>query len=314
MSAPLVSVVMAAYNAQEYLNIAIDSILLQTYKNIELIVIDDGSADQTAAIVKNYSGRRVRYYFQKNQGLPAALNSGISKAGGKYIARMDADDISEPSRIEKQVGLMEKNKDVALVGTNFYLVDENGSYLDTSRHLDRPEDLRLEIFTRNPLGHGTVMVRKSVLGAVGGYDRKEPIEDYELWWRIIQNAGAANIPEELYSWRVVSSGMSHGSSEKRQKPIHELMAKIWQNNPPGVSLSQIKEGLSHYDKLGPDYLEQYKYMLACLYLGAYKMGRRAYAARLRIILLMADPGFRHIIRDLRQNPRSHNYNLSNLYK
>src|SRR6266404_493601 len=307
MKRPLVSVVMAVYNAQEFLNIAIDSILLQTYKNLELVVVDDGSTDNSVHIIKNYSDRRLKYIYQKNQGLAAALNTGIRAAMGKYIARMDADDISDSSRLEKQVKFLEKNKDVGLVGTSFYMIDENGGVIDHSYNLDRPQDLRAEIFVRNPFGHGTVMLRRRAIDSIGFYNTVEPIEDYEMWWRVTQKFKTANLPEDLYSWRIVASGMSHGSSDKRQPFITSLMKKIWQQTKlPSMSLSQIKEGLTHYQSEGTAYHEQYLYMLAALYLSAVKMNRRLYASKLLVKLLLADKSFREAITELRRNPRSHN--------
>src|SRR5438270_5027187 len=118
MKEPLVSVVMTVYNAQEYLNMAIDSILNQTYRNLEFIIIDDGSTDNSGHIIEAYNDSRIKYTPQKNRGLAAALNKGIGVARGKYIARMDHDDISYRTRLEKQVEFLENNKGVAMVGAS----------------------------------------------------------------------------------------------------------------------------------------------------------------------------------------------------
>jgi len=313
MKSPLVSVVMAAYNAQEYLNIAIDSILLQTYQNLELIIVDDGSTDSTPTIVGACSDSRIRYFRQKNKGLPAALNFGISKTAGKYIARMDADDISHPERLKKQVEYLEKNNSVALLGTSFNIIDESNCTIGRSYHLARNEDLQVEFLVRNPFGHGTIMVRRDALEAGGGYDENQVIEDYDLWWRIAKNHQVANLTEFLYSWRVVASGISHGSSDKRQKAIHEIVSRIWRETKPNLSTNQIQSGLRHYEKLGPQYHEQFTYMLAAFVVASSKMGRYWLSAKL-ISKILSIPGLRLAIKDTRKNPLSHNYLLKLIYK
>ncbi len=109
MKTPKVSVLMTVYNGQEYLNIAIDSILKQTFKDFELIIMDDGSTDNTRFVVENYNDKRIVYVYQDNQGQAAALNNGIQIARGDYIARMDADDISYKNRLELQVKFLDDN-------------------------------------------------------------------------------------------------------------------------------------------------------------------------------------------------------------
>src|SRR5437868_7347070 len=144
MTKPLVSVIMTVYNAQEYLNMAVDSILNQTYKNLEFIIINDGSTDNSGHIIEAYNDPRIKYIPQKNQGLAAALNKGIGLAKGKYIARMDHDDISYQMRLEKQVEFMEDNREVAMAGTSFDLIDSDSGIIGSSYHLDRGQDIKIE--------------------------------------------------------------------------------------------------------------------------------------------------------------------------
>lgn len=313
MSTPLVSVVMTAYNAQEFLNIAVDSLLLQTYRKFELIIVDDGSTDHTRFIIENYKDPRIKYFYQKNKGLAAALNLGISNAKGEYVARMDADDISFPERLSKQVKFMQANKKIALLGTNFEIIDENGCNKGTSIHLDRPEDIKLEFLVRNPFGHGTTMVRRAVLQKVGGYNEAEPIEDYELWWRIAKNYKIANLSERLYSWRVVRDGISHGGSAKRQQAIHKLVSNIWSESKVNLPATQIKSGIKHYTGIGPSHREQFIYMLAALIIASHKIGQKGLSAKLLTKTLMI-PGIRTALVDMHRRPLSHNYILTTIYK
>jgi glycosyltransferase involved in cell wall biosynthesis len=307
---PLVSVIMSVYNAGSYLSQAIDSILSQTYKNFEFIIVDDGSTDDSYATINKYSDKRLKVFHNKNQGLQKSLNFGISKATGKYVARMDQDDVSAPQRIEKQVRLLEKNSQIAILGTSFSLIDERGKLINHSYHLDRPEDLKLEFFTRNPFGHGTVMLRKSILEDVGAYDEKEQVEDYELWYRILKKHDGMSLAEELYSWRVLPSSMSHSASDDRQQMIHDFIKKVWAETLlPAISVKYLRGGIKHYSRVSEGHLEQYRFMLATLCLGAYRMGHRSYAAKLLLNLILARARVFPAFRMLRKDPLSHNYLL-----
>lgn len=309
MSKPLVSVITTVYNAQEYLNMAIDSILTQSYEKLEYIVIDDGSTDHSSHIIEAYADPRIKFMRQENQGLSASLNRGIGIAKGKYIARMDHDDISYHTRLEKQVDFLEKNPDVAMVGASFDLIDTDSGVIATSYHLDRNEDIQIEFLMRNPFGHGTVMIRKQVIDKVGGYYINQPVEDYELWWRVAKKHKVANIPERLYGYRVLPTGMSHGGSEARQDPITDLMAHIWsRTRMPLLTRSKFTASLNHYEDLGKAYREQYLYMLCSLTFALSKMGHPLAARNVRAKLRRVE-GTDAIFKDLEKHPFSHNYNL-----
>ncbi len=308
MTTPLISVVMPVYNGQEYLNIAIDSLLLQSYKNFELILVDDGSTDHSANLINQYNDKRLRYIYQKNQGLAAALNHGFNEARGRYIARMDCDDISYQKRLEHQVAFLEKNKKVALVGAGYDLIDQDGRIIDRSVHLVRNQDLQLEMLVRNPFGHGTIMLRRQALAKTGLYDTSQPVEDYDLWHRIAQKYSVANLPEQLYGWRVNPSGISHGNMSLRRKQIKKLVDKIWQEDAISPRHYDVKEAAAYYAKLGPKFAEQHTYMIACLYLGLRRRGKYTQAATLRLKAGRL-PGLKAAIKDLGNQPGSHNYNL-----
>lgn len=314
ISTPLVSVVMSVYNAGDFLEPAIQSVLNQTYTNFEFIIVDDGSKDNSWKTIKNYSDKRIKAFRQNNQGIQAGLNAGISRAKGKYIARMDQDDLSLRQRLEKQVHFLESHDDIAIVGTNFPLIGSSGKVINHSFYLDRPEDLKLEVFLRNPFGHGTVMVRRSVFDKVGIYNQDEPVEDWELWWRIMQKFDGSNLVEELYKWRVLPSSMSHGPSADRQVLIHKLVKKIWQQTPlPPVPYKQIKSGLVHYAQYSPDYGGQFMFMLSTLCLGAFRMRRYVYATRLLFKLLIADRLFVEVLRSVHKHQVRREYLLVHIH-
>ncbi len=202
---------MPIYNGQQYLKAAIDSVLGQTERRFELIIINDGSRDDSEAIIKTYHDPRIRYYTQSNQGLAATLNRGIKLASGTYIARQDQDDVSKPERLAKQLDFLEKHPKHGMVGTwACILKDER----DTKRFLKHPAHnsvIKFALLFDNPFVHSSIMIRKSVLDTVGLYTtnpNRQPPEDYELWSRIARVAEVANIPEVLLIYREVTGSMS----------------------------------------------------------------------------------------------------------
>jgi glycosyltransferase involved in cell wall biosynthesis len=211
---PLASVIMAVYNGERFLAEAIESILGQTFKDFELIIVDDGSNDNSPSIIKSYKDTRIKVISQKNQGLSKSCNNAIAQAKGKYIIRHDADDISDTYRFEKQILFLEKNSNIALVGSNYHVIDDVGNILATTNVLTSPSDLKLAEIFSNQFGHGAIAARRQVLEHVGLYDQKFIIaQDYDLWTRVSHYGQIANLKEPLYSWRSVGEGLS--TSPKR---------------------------------------------------------------------------------------------------
>ncbi len=200
---PKVSVLMTAYNSEQYIAEAIDSILCQTFKNFEFIIINDGSKDNTVKIIKSFKDPRIILVDnKKNQGLIAVLNQGLDICKGEYIARMDSDDISFPERFAKQVEFMDKNPDVGVLGTMGYIwdmSDVNKSYI----YAKKPEMTFMDILGRHRPDHPTTMIRRSVIEKYGfRYDKDyKCCEDYELWSRMIHVTKIANLQEVLFKHR-----------------------------------------------------------------------------------------------------------------
>ncbi len=215
---PLISVVMPVYNAEKYLRDSVESILEQTYKNFEFIIIDDGSTDKSAAIIKSYKDPRIIFKSRKNKGQTATLNEGMMLATGEYLARQDADDISASERFEKQIQFLTNNPEVALLGTNYNVVNEGGELWFTTSLFTDSNDLKKALVFSNQLGHGTVMIKKDILQEVGVYDESINIsQDYDLWSRISHKYHVANLKEPLYIWRYYAESLSTGNPEKTQK-------------------------------------------------------------------------------------------------
>jgi cellulose synthase/poly-beta-1,6-N-acetylglucosamine synthase-like glycosyltransferase len=208
---PDVSVILAVRNGGADLPKAMDTIFAQTFANFELIVVDNGSTDGTAAFLKTIDDPRLRAFYRSQPGLAGALNCGIANARGRYIARQDHDDWALPSRIEHQVRFLDAHPEHALVGTRAEIwVGDNPSH----RYHDHPADdaaLRFELLFNNPFVHSSVMIRKSALDEVGLYTTdpaRQPPEDYELWSRLARRFRVANLPERLTIYREVPNSIS----------------------------------------------------------------------------------------------------------
>jgi len=228
MTSPLVSVVLPVRNGAADLPKAMDTILAQTFTDFELIVVNDGSTDGTAAVLDAIRDPRVRLVHQESTGLARALNRGISLARGRYIARQDHDDWAKPTRLEKQVAFMEANPDCALVGTCAEIWVGNQP---TERVHDFPAEdaaLRFELLFNNPFVHSSVMMRKSALDAVGGYSTdpaRQPPEDYELWSRLARRYKVANLPERLTIYREVPNSQSRTGPNPFQQKLVVISAE-----------------------------------------------------------------------------------------
>lgn len=213
----LISVVMAVYNGAEYLEVAIDSILKQTYSNFEFIIINDGSTDDTAQILRRYEqlDERIAVYTQVNQGLPKSLNRGLQLAQGQYIARMDADDISLPERFAKQVEFMETHSDIGICGTWIKTISEVGSTC-INQYPSSHDAIQYWLLFGTGLSHPTVMLRRKLLEQYGlQYNPAFTYcQDFELWVRSSDYTRLANIPEVLLLYRVHPQQMGQSYSIK----------------------------------------------------------------------------------------------------
>lgn len=204
MAAPCVSVLMPVYEGERYLDEAIQSILNQTFREFELIVINDGSTDGTAKIIERYRREdgRVRAFEQTNHGLAATLNRGLELARGDYVVRMDQDDVSLPERLAVQVAFMNANRQVGISGTWIETFDPLSSNV-----LRLPTDdatIRSWLLFESVLPHPSVVMRREVLSSAGLFYDETCLhaEDYDLWVRASRRTALANVPEVLLRYRL----------------------------------------------------------------------------------------------------------------
>jgi glycosyltransferase involved in cell wall biosynthesis len=200
---PKISVVMSVYNEERYLGEAIDSILNQTFKDFEFIIVNDGSSDKTKSILQAYDDSKIIILDNlKRIGRAAARNKAIKISKGEYIAIMDADDISLPERFKKESEYLNNHENVALVGSSCYVIDEDGRTLRLNDVLRTNEEIQRRLPRRNCFCHGTVMVRKKCLVDVGCYREEfEGAEDYDLYLRLGELFELRNLGDPLYKWR-----------------------------------------------------------------------------------------------------------------
>lgn len=207
---PVVSVLMPCYNAAGTLPPALESLARQTLTDFELIAVDDGSTDQTPALLQKWAvdDPRINLVSQTHGGIVKALNAGLESCQAGYIARMDADDLAHPNRLARQVSFLNQHPDTALVGCRVkgYPPDKVRRgfevYLEWQNSLLTNEDIRREMFVESPLAHPSVVIRKAWLKGVGAYQEHGWAEDYDLWLRLyVAGARFAKLPEVLLEWR-----------------------------------------------------------------------------------------------------------------
>ncbi|MEH7180547.1 glycosyltransferase family 2 protein [Neobacillus vireti] len=226
---PLVSVIMPVYNGESYLKDAINSILNQSFQDLELLIIDDCSSDRSVDIINSYDDPRVKHLGNKeNMGQSKSRNLAISKARGRYIALMDADDISLHNRIESQVKYLEKNKDISILGTNIKFI---GSREIENKHVyERHEEIACKFLFGSPLVHPSVMIRKSDIDRHNlKYDEQFLYaQDYNLWvsaWEKGLKFSCTN--EILLHYRVHDKQVSIKNFSKQSYYANEIRKKIF---------------------------------------------------------------------------------------
>jgi len=211
-----VTVLMPVYNAELYIRKAIDSIINQTFDDFEFLIFNDGSTDSSADIIRSYTDKRIKFCdSHQNQGHVYHLNHGIEIATGEYIARMDADDISLPTRLKEQVNFMDRSPNVGICGTWFKFI--NSSYI--VKHPTDDSQIRLALLNNCAIGHPTVMLRTGLLRRFNlRYDLSlVPAEDYLMWVKLTQHCKLANIPKVLLEYRIHSYQISSARKSDQEK-------------------------------------------------------------------------------------------------
>ncbi|MBX3721877.1 MAG: glycosyltransferase [Turneriella sp.] len=231
-SEPLVSVMMAAYNAEDFIKAAIESIFSQTYKNWELVILNDGSTDRTKEVIHSFQDLRLKYFEnQSNMGLVYTRNRIISLCKGEYLAVLDSDDVAYPDRLEKEVQFLEQHSAFGLVGSSIEMIDAEGALTGGVWDLPAKDDeIATILFFHNNFAHSTVMYRKSLLPTPAYREGFAPAEDYDLWVRLCQSCSAHNFQKPLVAYRVHGTNTSFSDIGRliaaEKKIIHENAERL----------------------------------------------------------------------------------------
>ncbi len=231
---PKVSVVIPAYNAMNYLPETIENVLSQTYNDFEVIVVNDGSSDETEQWVSQIKDPRFKLIFQENQGLAGARNTGIAQAKGEYITFLDADDLWEPTKLEKQVCVLEDNPEIALVYTWVAFIDEAGKHTGRVFKNEAEGDVWKTLTEHNIVECGSVaMVRRSCFEAVGLFDRNlgSSVEDWDMWLRMASKYHFKVVKEPLVYYRQRSTSASR-NCEAMARSFQLVIEKAFASAPP----------------------------------------------------------------------------------
>ena len=217
-SAPIVTVLMAVFNGEKYLREAIDSVLTQTFGDFELLIVNDGSTDGSRAIVESYGDSRIRLIDNEtNLGLARSLNRGLAVARGRYVARLDADDVSEPERLARQAEFMERHPDVVLLGSWHTLIDEHSKEIGRRWVPCDHFPIRWMLEFICPFAHSAVMIRRTAL-LTESYDESfEYAMDYDLWLRLAERGRVANLNQFLMRYRVSPDSMTARLGDKTER-------------------------------------------------------------------------------------------------
>jgi glycosyltransferase involved in cell wall biosynthesis len=215
---PLISVVMPVRDAGAYLAPAIESILAQTLRDFEFIIVDDGSTDASVAVIAEYARRdgRIRLYQQRCAGIVAALNRGLAESSAELVARMDADDIASVDRFERQATFLSRHPQVGVVGGATLLVRRDGRPIRTVQYPLDDAGIRRLLRRRSAIAHPAALIRAAPLRELGGYRRAFiTAQDYDLWLRLGERAELANLPETVLQYRMHPSQLSESNIEQQ---------------------------------------------------------------------------------------------------
>jgi glycosyltransferase involved in cell wall biosynthesis len=209
---PRVSINIATYNREAFLAQAIESVLNQSFTDWEIIIVDDGSTDNTREVVERYLVNPKIHYLKNDQnlGICATRNRALNESAGEYVAILDSDDVwSDPNKLQNQVDLLDQHPDHVLVGTGVVVVNKSNQEIKRYLNLEKDTQLRARILAQNPFAHSSVLYRRETALSLNGYPQGlNGIEDYDLWLRLGQKGKLHNLPSYSLNYRQHGTGIS----------------------------------------------------------------------------------------------------------
>lgn len=239
-----ISVIIITHNRADLLSKAMDSVLTQTYREFELLIIDDASTDNTEELVLKYSKKdsHIKYYKNKtNLGISKSRNRGVFLSGGEYIAMLDSDDYwIDKEKLGKQKEHLDKHQDLAIIGTAISCVDEKGLILKEDIYFKEDKEIREKMLLKNQFAQSSVLFRKDVFDRLGGYDESLDIgEDFDLWLKMGEHYKLANLANTMVAYLVHSRGVT---KKRKLKTILETdrIVRRYKNKYPNYCKARIK--------------------------------------------------------------------------
>jgi GT2 family glycosyltransferase len=223
---------MPVYNAERYVGEAVRSILDQTFADFELIIIDDGSTDRSNEILDQYAASepRIRLIRRPNTGYLRALNEGLTLCHGDLIARMDADDVSLPDRLRRQIAFLDEHPECLMVGCALLRIDDEGDVLCEERLPEAHAEIEARLLEgRGAIGHPAALIRRQALAELGGY--REPFygaEDHDLWLRLAERGRLANLPDALLKCRVHAGNFTFVHEQRGRVAVRAALEDAYQ--------------------------------------------------------------------------------------
>ncbi|MGH7848147.1 MAG: glycosyltransferase family 2 protein [Candidatus Binatia bacterium] len=279
MNSPKVSVLMPVYNGEHYLREAVESILTQTFADFEFIVINDGSTDKTAEILREYRDPRiVALKHENNRGIVAALNYGLEVASGEFVARHDADDVSLPDRLRSQAAFINDHPEVVVLGSAYAVINEEGQQMLIARPPVTDTGIRWQMLFHNAFCHGAVMVRRQLLRQRGlSYDpAARHAEDYDFWSKVLAFGAGRNLDEPLVKHRLHSARIGSVAAAEQQRAADAIAEKNIHSLGVFVAHPELKKLRAWFDEfpaqLGDEDLHACKLLLDILFAFRKKNG------------------------------------------
>jgi len=258
---------MTMFDAARHLRASVESILAQTFADFEFLIVDDGSRDDSVAIVESYRDARIRLVRnERNKGQTPCLNQGLALARGVWVARQDADDISLPRRLERQMERLRREEKLALLGCQAWLLDDDGKFTGLLDVALGPESIEWAGLWENPFIHTAAIFRRAAVAQLGGYDESFRIcQDYALWMRLAEAHPVANLPERLTVYRHAAQSLQHSGRETVREesgrvlrrglaralaqPVSEREVAVLMRYREGVAAAELAEFRAVYARL-----------------------------------------------------------------
>lgn len=245
---PLISIITPTFNRAGYLSMAIESVLAQTTDNFEMLIVDDGSEDNTREVVEAFQATdpRIRYFYQANQGQSIARNRGVQEAKGEFICFLDSDNAWYPHKLERSISEFEAHPDADVVYSDYMVIDEKGQELGPNRMKRYSGFITAELLRDNFVTINTTMTRKACFDELGGFEPEDRLaEDYGLWLRFSTRYRFHYVPEVLGYYRVMDNQIS--SDKARRLDANEaLLSQFLERYPQVLTPAQKRRGMSHF--------------------------------------------------------------------